>query len=1219
MPHVEITGDSGSAVAAVAAAQAAIDSLHGKTVEIGINTSGGGSGGIASAGRDLDNFGRAADRASDGAERLAISNGHASSGARSMADDHEQASSALRNMGNEASRVGRTFDDMWRDSPGPPPDWATGLEDGSRAAAAPMRDLNSELSSSERFMVGAGGGAERVGNALVPLGHAASSGAIELKDFGDGIYRASGAASDGTRTISAFGRLLGDVGEEGGGSSGGGFLSRLTSGLSGMGKAASGAMDDMEAGLSPGKMMGSLQGIGMAALYATAGIGLLDAGVGALGAGAAVASLHDIPGAMNAVRDAGHSFDQGMKSVAQSAGGEVAPALAALKTPARELGKEFAQLGVDNMANTAGDLTKLAGTATETMKALAPAVKPAEDAFTTLADSAMVGLGRAEPALEAFSNSISQNAPGLTNLASGLTRDMSTAGQFVVNTAAAAGNAFPTGVLSDDGPSQAWGVGQMIGSAIPALKTLSDNVDAAVAPYLPSSVQTALGMKAPDAVQSATNYGGISQSEMDKMPQGTLASGASSPLLPMNPQSQPLTPNEQTPIFGPKSPTDGTALGPTDQTSTKPIQAPRQVGSSLPADSPQTANQLAQAMRNVQQAGQQAGQSTQQFGAQTRTGMQQAAQGAQQGAQGVLQPLRQMPQQAQNAMQGVQPAVQQPLQSAMRQAGQSAAPAAAQAGGAVGAQVGASAGQHVTRSETDTMDTVRKWISKVTDGGMPQADAGGQAMGGAVTSGTGKGITQTETDVLTIVKNWITKVIDTGAAGLDAHSPSRVFARLGESIPQGLAVGVQSAAPQSVAATNNLMQQVTQGATSQLSSTQNQLQNQLSQALTPKPITGQQQQNLPQNQQNLAQQQQQRLDNSPYRRQLDDQKTLQEKAQKDMADLQSRGLAGKPGWDINKDADERARLQKMGYSPQTQQRVLDQMQKHDTEAYQRREDRATRHDSALYQSRYGTLDPAYFQKNESRQDAQARMWREDHPGQGWSQPYADRANQSAAGLQAQKAGQEAQNRARLGIGKGAGNPLFQSGQESGQSLDQGMADGIDKDANKPQDAAGKMTNGVIDKTKKNAGVASPSTITDQVGRDVAAGLGQGVSNGITKATNAVTGIANDRGLMVGYNYARGVESGIDSVFKTSDFQAATVPQIDSEAATTALGQLGLLGTSGGGGEVSKNPSVTLTGGNTQLVAPITIPIYLDGQLLTTTMQNQLVDAVNQIANAYATN
>jgi hypothetical protein len=123
---------------------------------------------------------------------------------------------------------------------------------------------------------------------------------------------------------------------------------------------------------------------------------------------------------------------------------------------------------------------------------------------------------------------------------------------------------------------------------------------------------------------------------------------------------------------------------------------------------------------------------------------------------------------------------------------------------------------------------------------------------------------------------------------------------------------------------------------------------------------------------------------------------------------------------------------------------------------------------------------------------------------------------------------------------------------------------------------------------------------------------------VDTATAAAQGIASNAGLQLGYVYARSVETGMDSVMKSADFMAAAVPQIPSQQATTALGQLGLLGPSGGGGQIQKALQVDLS--NTSAAAqPVQITnvqhIYLDGKYIDTKISNAVASSWNAYTNA----
>jgi hypothetical protein len=130
---------------------------------------------------------------------------------------------------------------------------------------------------------------------------------------------------------------------------------------------------------------------------------------------------------------------------------------------------------------------------------------------------------------------------------------------------------------------------------------------------------------------------------------------------------------------------------------------------------------------------------------------------------------------------------------------------------------------------------------------------------------------------------------------------------------------------------------------------------------------------------------------------------------------------------------------------------------------------------------------------------------------------------------------------------------------------------------------------------------------------LAAGLGSAVDT----ATAAAQGIASNAGLQLGYVYARSVETGMDSVMKSADFMAAAVPQIPSQQATAALGQLGLLGPSGGGGQIQKALQVDLS--NTSAAAQpiqsvVHVHVSLDGQPFDQKIATQIASAFGTYQN-----
>lgn len=129
----------------------------------------------------------------------------------------------------------------------------------------------------------------------------------------------------------------------------------------------------------------------------------------------------------------------------------------------------------------------------------------------------------------------------------------------------------------------------------------------------------------------------------------------------------------------------------------------------------------------------------------------------------------------------------------------------AESGGqGVGALLGASTASSITKSESGTISITRRWTKRITDAVTGAAESGGAALGAAIGTGANTGVTKTETKTLTIIRTWVKKIIDIGANTLEAHSPSRVFVRLGQGIADGMAVGVGANSSGAVRATQRM-------------------------------------------------------------------------------------------------------------------------------------------------------------------------------------------------------------------------------------------------------------------------------------------------------------------------------------------------------------------------------------------------------------------------------
>jgi hypothetical protein len=487
---------------------------------------------------------------------------------------------------------------------------------------------------------------------------------------------------------------------------------------------------------------------------------------------------------------------------------------------------------------------------------------------------------------------------------------------------------------------------------------------------------------------------------------------------------------------------------------------------------------------------------------------------------------------------------------------------------------------------------MRQMVAQATSSAMPAADAGGQDVGGAVTGGMGKGVTKTETSTLTIVKNWVTNVIDAAAGALDAHSPSRKFVALGQSIPDGLGVGVQARAGAAINSTQNMIGQVVAGAQGALGDASGRLgtagrglSGQLGQGLNSQPGSGQLGQGMTQRPPGAQQTQQQRdlADRIRASQQFDagvggvDRGGQSPQAQQD-AVAQQRAKLDASG--------RRAQLDKLGYSDATKDRVMDREAGHNARAQEKRN--------------------AYFDRREDMLKALGHN------------PAIER--QDALRAQQQQAAQQvAQQPAQDKLAAQAANPFQQfigMAQQAGQSLTQGAAQGIQAGTPAVQQAGTNMAGQTTDAVKKKWGVHSPSTVMAEVGADVTAGVAGGAANGMAAGSALITSVASNSGLQVGYNYVRGIESGMQSEFQTSDYQAAAFPQLTSAQAKTALGAEGLMGPAGAGAMINKILSQSFPGGGgtpaVQQPIQVTAHLYVDGSLVDskiTNAQNALLDAV----------
>ena len=477
---VNIGGSAAGAVAAVAEAQAAINSLHGRTIYNDVVTRGGdGAARVADdmgragdnaeragksargMGDNLDRAGRSARGAADEAERAGEHMGRTADEAERLRghmaavdsimrggapSSTERASSALRGMAADAILARGAIGELGGGSGG-----MRAIESGVSGAGRSFRELGQGAASASRFIVDSGGGAQRLASGF---NHAALSGGrfmagvsggaqqvsrdlVPMERGADGAYRAvsrlGGSGKEVEKLASSFkgidavGRILGDVAGGGSGGGGGGILGALG------GEEFLGA-----AGGAVGTITGAVKGLGMASAYSAVGMGALGAAVAGVGAGAVLEDvLHSAP-LMHAAEQGVRGFNGALRSMSSEATAAGLGPMNTLSTAVKGVGHELGVLGVQNIGAALGDASKLAGSATTAMQKLAPAIQPAMTAATSLGQAVLGAFGDSGGEIAHFANVVTQSSDGIQSALTGTVRAATALGGGLVQAVAAA-------------------------------------------------------------------------------------------------------------------------------------------------------------------------------------------------------------------------------------------------------------------------------------------------------------------------------------------------------------------------------------------------------------------------------------------------------------------------------------------------------------------------------------------------------------------------------------------------------------------------------------------------------------------------------------------------------------------------------------------------------------------------------------------------------------
>jgi hypothetical protein len=958
------------------------------------------------------------------------------------------------------------------------------------------------------------------------------------------VASASGRAADGTLHFEAATRRLGPS------ALGGGVAAQaLTSGLE------EAAVSGTRSGAN---LLESFSGIGKAASKAGSALMVsgLAGGIGAIvaGAAAAAAGATGLGGAVGLIAKSGPAMTEVRRAVAGfgrefgDLKGQTAaflPEMRGLEQAAVGVGGALAQVGIKNMGASLSAGASVANTLKDTIAGIEPAVAPSLRAAASLVDAAGDAFVGATPAIAGFANTVDAAAPALGQLTQGLVESAAVAGGATVQgLAAIAPLVTPETVLGGvgavSGALGGAGVGALIGSIVPGLGTA---VGAAIGGIAGGVAGGVGGAGVAHFYQPSAGGDQVTTETGGRMTAG--APAGYNPLLDPGYAAKVGAPGPSpADTGGPTSRVgrEGGVIGPSgrptgpsaaDQLGAAGARSVGGTGAGLGLQGgalQQLAGQYNTASAAANQYGTAASNSFNQAGAASQAGGGQVQRGVQGAAQSVQQAQAQV------------------------------APAAH----ALGAQIPQQMSQGVQATQAAPAAPVHQAVRTAVQDAAPTAESGGASLGGAMTGGMSEGVTKTETSVLTIIKKWITRVIDAGAEALDAQSPSRKFAELGASIPQGLAVGVTGSQGLAVTATQQAIGRVVQGATGQLGGA---ARGQLAQAggelhsaltdqlagITPPEPRG----------------------TGPFAGLTDsrgvggryDQRGLAERQQQQAQQAQRAQEQSAAEAHASRLADTQKTIARLGYTPETQRRAAERITAHDEQARLLREGDPTqgvvgiqqRHEAAVYRSLHGMPT-------------------------------------DAASTQAVLRDSAAQ------------------GQQVGAAFTQGAAQGVRQNQDQAGQAAADMTQRVIDESKKKAGIKSPSTVAAGIGSDYAAGLVGGLGSGVAAASNGVMGVASDRGLMVGYTWGRSMVTGADEVIQKSLFQAVSAPQIDSPQAKAWLGAQGLLGPAGAGASVAKAQAVTLGGSSTPRLNA-TINLSIDGKQVRVIAQDVVDVSMDNLADA----
>jgi hypothetical protein len=208
---------------------------------------------------------------------------------------------------------------------------------------------------------------------------------------------------------------------------------------------------------------------------------------------------------------------------------------------------------------------------------------------------------------------------------------------------------------------------------------------------------------------------------------------------------------------------------------------------------------------------------------------------------------------------------------------------------------------------------------------------------------------------------------------------------------------------------------------------------------------------------------------------------------------------------------------------------------------------------------------------------------------------------------------------KIGMEEGVKGSFEQLGADMSTGLAIGLVDGIKHRGYLAGPTIQSVVNQVGGQMSSGMGSAVDKSVQSAVNSvsqfDYNEALSGGLGAGVTAASNGVSPIAQDYGLMIGYTWAENVVTGTQSVLQSSQFADLVVPQFKSALAQADLGKLGLLPPAGSGAQY-----YTTTSGSAGMVSmsPVvnaTIMVNVDGSPMETVAQQVVDTSLNNLTNS----